>query len=63
MQPTEEWDMQESKRNQTTGSLKCAWIFLCSTSVGAPGSVPGQVGWGPDLVNYVPAHGRDVKTR
>lgn len=63
IQPTEEWDMRERKSNQTTSSLNCAWIFLCSASVGAPGSVPAQTGWGPDLVNEIPAHGNDFGAR
>lgn len=50
-------------REQTKPDYKCAWIFLCSASVGAPGSVPGQVGLGFDLVNDILVHGRDVGTR
>lgn len=49
--------MQERKPNQTVSSLKCSWICLCSASVSVPGSVPGQDGWGPDVVNDISAHG------
>lgn len=50
-------------REQAKPDYKCAWIFLSSASVGVPGSVPGQVGLGSDLVNDILVHGGDVGTR